>query len=124
VLNGGAGNDLLRGGDGNDTLTGGTGRDTFDFDLAIHLGDADSIADFTKGAGGDFLDIEDLLNEASYAGSDVFGDGYLSFTYNGATTNVMFDANGGADSTQLLVSLTNVTLTASNLENFVFNYTV
>ncbi|HET9395252.1 MAG TPA: calcium-binding protein, partial [Nitrospiraceae bacterium] len=125
VLNGGTGNDTLTGGEGSDKLTGGTGRDTFDFDLKSELGDADSITDFTKGAGGDVLDISDLLESVSYAGSDVFADGYLSFGYSNGTTSIMFDDDGvGANNALLLVSLTNVTLTASNTENFAFNYTV
>jgi hypothetical protein len=71
------------------------------------------------------LDISDLLNSVSYAGSDVFADGYLSFGYSNGTTSIMFDDDGvGANNALLLVSLTNVTLTASNTENFAFNYTV
>ncbi|WP_162916594.1 M10 family metallopeptidase C-terminal domain-containing protein [Dongia deserti] len=140
ILDGGAGNDTLVGGGGNDTLigatgndtlhggagidrlTGGAGRDTFDFDALSEAGD--TITDFTKGAGGDVLDISDLLDSVAYAGNDVFGDGYLSFSYNGTTTNVMFDADGGGDNAVLLASLLNVNLTSSNLENFTFNYTV
>jgi Ca2+-binding RTX toxin-like protein len=67
VLLGGDGNDLLRGGLGFDFLDGGAGSDTFDFDRLEEAGD--TIANFQLGAGGDVLDIADLLAfSTSYAG--------------------------------------------------------
>jgi Ca2+-binding RTX toxin-like protein len=124
VLDSGSGNDPLNGGYGTDTLNGRAGSDRFDFNLASELGDDDLIIGFERGAGGDVLDISDLLNDVGYLGSDVFGDGYLSLTVNGANTDVMFDTDGGGDNAVLLASLLNVELTSSHLENFAFNYTV
>jgi len=55
----GIGNDLIDGDGGVDTLSGGDGSDTFHFH---NLGDGvDTIIDFATGAGGDVLDVADLL---------------------------------------------------------------
>jgi Ca2+-binding RTX toxin-like protein len=122
TLNGGAGNDFLHGGDGIDKLTGGVGNDTFDFDGLSELGD--TIADFTKGAGKDLLDISDLLDSVNYvAVVDIFTDQYVSFTYanNNTTTNVMFDQDGSGIgfTATTLASLSNVHLTAADIGNFI-----
>jgi Ca2+-binding RTX toxin-like protein len=73
TLNGGEGNDTLHGGAGNDSLTGGLGSDVF----AWHLSDpgttqatqaVDRISDFNvaaPSAGGDVLDLRDLLSGES-----------------------------------------------------------
>lgn len=55
----GAGSDVVNGGAGADRLVGGAGSDRFDYN-AISEG-YDTIADFTRGAGGDKLDIRDVL---------------------------------------------------------------
>ncbi len=76
TLNGGNGNDTLIGGAGNDTLTGGSGSDIFRWELADQ-GTAgapakDTITDFstaTPAAGGDVLDLRDLLVGETHAGS-------------------------------------------------------
>jgi Ca2+-binding RTX toxin-like protein len=119
VLLGGVGNDFLQAGDGSDKMTGGAGNDIFDFNLVSELGNLDFITDFKKGA--DLLDIHDLLSNASYAGSDIFGDGIVSFTYSGTTTNVLFDADGtlGGGSTTALASLLNVNLTSADTTSFI-----
>jgi Ca2+-binding RTX toxin-like protein len=68
IISGGLGDDKLRGGQGADTLLGGSGSDRFEFvggDLAGAV--TDSIGDFQAGAGGDVLDISELL--VGYSGS-------------------------------------------------------
>jgi Ca2+-binding RTX toxin-like protein len=119
TLLGGLGNDLLDGGDGTDRMTGGAGVDTFDFNLTSELGDV--ITDFKKGLGGDLLDISNLLDAVLYAGSDIFGDGIVSFGYSGTTTNILFDADGtGSGSTATtLASLLNVHLTSADSASFI-----
>lgn len=75
TINGGTGNDTLAGGAGSDSLTGGAGSDVF----AWHLSDpgansasraVDRITDFNvaaPSAGGDVLDLRDLLSGESAA---------------------------------------------------------
>jgi Ca2+-binding RTX toxin-like protein len=97
-----AGNDRLFGGDGNDTLsasygvdtlTGGTGSDHF-----VQSGDLsagpDTIADFTLGAGGDVLDIADLLTGFGAGTSDP--NDFVQCETLGGNTTVSVDADGAA----------------------------
>jgi Ca2+-binding RTX toxin-like protein len=65
TLSGGLGNDLLRGGPGADNINGGAGADRIDFDSPAD--GVDTISGFATGAGGDVLDIADLLSWTSYA---------------------------------------------------------
>ncbi len=66
TLDGGTGNDRLIGGTGNDILTGGDGSDTFAWmrgDQGTSASPAvDRVTDFTRGSGGDVLDLSDLLD--------------------------------------------------------------
>ena len=118
-LNGAAGNDVLVAGDGTDKMTGSTGNDIFDFNLLSELGDLDLITDFKKGQ--DRIDIADLLDEALYAGSDIFGDGIVTFTYDKTTTNIWFDADGtaGGGTALSLASLLSVNLTSTDSASFI-----
>ncbi len=81
TLYGGQGADRLSGGEGADHLYGGTGADTFILDALDGL--ADTIHDFARGAGGDVLDIADLLQ-----GFDPLADALDSFVR-------LVDAGGG-----------------------------
>ena len=119
VLNGGAGDDTLIGGVGSDTLIGGIGRDIFEYLDLSEAGDA--IADFVTGVAGDILKIDDLLDGLGYAGADPFADGFLSFQQVGADTVVGVDADGGGDSFQNLVILSNATLLQADTSNYVID---
>lgn len=92
-LDGGAGNDRLAGGAGRDTLLGGEGSDRFEFQ---RLGDAgDLIADFESGAGGDVIDIADLLAlDTDFADGKVLAD-YVSLVTVGGDAVLRVDADGG-----------------------------
>jgi Ca2+-binding RTX toxin-like protein len=103
ILRGGAGTDVLIGGAGNDTMTGGAGSDTFVWNLvdrgAAGSAAADNItaADFTAAtpaAGGDILDLRDLLvgeNHGTGIGNLV---DYLHFEIAGANTIVHVSSTG------------------------------
>lgn len=120
LISAGLGDDYIYGDVGQDTLTGGGGNDLFVFADLDDLGDI--ITDFTKGA--DKISILPLLfsSEVDYKGNDVFGDGLLSFSYNGANTNILFDADGNSgigSGPTLLATLQNATLTSSDLDSFI-----
>jgi hypothetical protein len=77
VLHGGDGHDRFIGGPGSDIMTGGSGIDIFqwswlDLDLDEEGGgiggsvDIDTITDFTRGPGGDQLDVSGILSQAGY----------------------------------------------------------
>ncbi|WP_348943970.1 retention module-containing protein [Chitinibacter sp. FCG-7] len=95
-----AGNDILNGGAGNDILNGGTGSDTFVFASTPTANGIDTIQNFTVNtiaAGGDVLDITDLLSGAgiSAASFNATEGAFLQFVSDGlGNTKVMFDANG------------------------------
>jgi Ca2+-binding RTX toxin-like protein len=94
ILNGDDGNDILVGGAGADTMSGGAGSDTF----VYRSGDAAAVdtisGGFTAGAGGDVLDIADLLVGA-FVGNE---SSYLSLRESGGNTILSIDRDG-ADTT-------------------------
>lgn len=126
-LSGGAGNDVLEGSSGNDQLSGGAGADTF----VWHLVDKgtktvpanDTVSDFTVGAGGDTLDIKDLLqNENSGNLTE-----YLHFTSNGADTTISissagdFKGNNYSTATDQTIVLSGVNLTTMGTDADIIN---
>ena len=118
VLNGGAGSDTLQGGDGNDKMTGGAGSDTFDFDVLADGGDGDSITDFKLGAGGDVLNLADLVDSFGDP-ADPFAGGYLAFIQSGASMVVLVDADGGMNNVIALATLLNVVAANLDTTNYV-----
>lgn len=109
ILMGGIGNDTLDGGAGIDKLTGGLDADTFVFHAgqATSATNADIIADFTSGAGGDVLDIRDVL--VGYSGTIT---DFVHLTSINGNTVVSVDANGltGGSVFINIATLTGVTL--------------
>ncbi|MES2245444.1 MAG: tandem-95 repeat protein [Pseudomonadota bacterium] len=107
ILNGGDGRDLIIGGQGADNLTGGLGSDIFAWELndggTAGAPVTDTITDFdlaTRSAGGDVLDLRDLLvGEASgtLLGQDNLAN-FLHFEKSGADTIVHISSTGGFSS--------------------------
>ena len=90
ILIGGDGADTLDGGRGIDRLTGGDGTDLF-LRHALNEG-RDIITDFQSGAGGDVLDISDML-----LGFTAGNEGqFVQCVASGGATIVRVDANGSA----------------------------
>ncbi|MGQ0750832.1 MAG: type I secretion C-terminal target domain-containing protein, partial [Betaproteobacteria bacterium] len=114
ILVGGVGNDMLVGGAGADVLTGGAGSDTFAF-LGSDGVESDTITDFAVGdasAGGDVLDISDLLTDSGYAGDAATLQNFVSVVESGGNTLVSVDADGAGPATaQQIVTLQGVTNT-------------
>jgi Ca2+-binding RTX toxin-like protein len=99
ILDGGSGNDILIGGAGNDIMTGGLGADVFKWSLA-DAGTAgapaqDVITDFDTVAGGDKLDLRDLLQGEISQGVGANLESYLHFEKVGSDTIVHISSNGG-----------------------------
>ncbi|MEZ0260911.1 MAG: beta strand repeat-containing protein [Alphaproteobacteria bacterium] len=94
TLLGGLDNDILEGGLGIDTMNGGGGVDTFMYRSAEagSSTNADIINGFTAGAGGDAIDISDVL--VGYAAGSV--DAWVHLTVVGGDTVVSVDKNGAA----------------------------
>ena len=91
AITGDGGDNLIRGGGGADTLTGGGGSDTFVYRFALDA--ADTITDFTVGAGGDVLDIAELLDTATtWVGGNY--DDYVRVVDSGADALVQYSFDG------------------------------
>ncbi|MBZ0093975.1 MAG: retention module-containing protein [Sulfuricella sp.] len=110
ILIGDGGNDILSGRGGADTLTGGSGSDTFTF----KAGDTgvDTITDFTVGAGGDVLDVSDVLSGTGVTSSNVGAFIIFDTTSSPGNTvvSVDLDGEGGGAPVQLAI-LQGVTFT-------------
>jgi Ca2+-binding RTX toxin-like protein len=104
VLSGGDGRDLIVGGQGADNLSGGLGADIFAWELndgaTAGAPVTDTITDFdlaTRAAGGDVLDLRDLLvgeTAGSVLGQDNLAN-FLHFEKSGADTIVHISTTGG-----------------------------
>jgi Ca2+-binding RTX toxin-like protein len=96
TLIGSDGNDILVGGQGDDVLTGGDGVDVFKWNSGDQIGSTDTgdhITDFAMGAGGDVLNLADLLQGED--GMDALGlSNYLHFTSNGTDTTIEVTTGG------------------------------
>jgi Ca2+-binding RTX toxin-like protein len=96
VLEGGDGNDTLVAGFGTDQLTGGAGSDTFAVGTTGGIvGGVDRVIDFQVGAGGDRLDLGDLLTGYDPGTSDA--NDFVRFIASGGGTMVQVDADGAAN---------------------------
>ncbi|WP_374090855.1 DUF5801 repeats-in-toxin domain-containing protein [Methylomicrobium lacus] len=122
TIDGRAGDDMLSGGAGSDTLTGGSGADVFQYlDGDLNGGGVDHITDFDASAipaaGGDTLDIRDLLiGFGGATAGDAVTDGFLQFADNGGATSVQVDTDGAANGTsfQTVAVLDSVAFTDAN----------
>lgn len=90
TLYGGFGNDILVGGIGADNLYGGDGSDTFAFDAIDGL--VDKIHDFQGGAGGDTLNLTNLLSGYDPL-TDLLND-FVRMVQNGANQEIHVNADG------------------------------
>ncbi|MDP2071861.1 MAG: type I secretion C-terminal target domain-containing protein, partial [Methylotenera sp.] len=130
TLIGGTGSDLLVGGAGNDTMTGGNGTsddgvtDVFKWSLAdagtVGAPAVDTINFFgtaASSAGGDVLDIKDLLVGESHTAAAL--DNYIHFQVSGGNTT-MYISSTGAFGDNNAVGAPNAIVTANTVQNIVF----
>ena len=90
TLLGQGGADTILGGTGADTMTGGGAADTFEF-LRPDLGaGVDHVTDFSNGAGGDVLDITDLLT--GFTGANL--SDFVTISTIAGDTHVTVDPDG------------------------------
>ncbi|MCW2311561.1 hypothetical protein M2244_001294 [Rhodoferax antarcticus] len=101
TVNAGDGADVISGGAGNDLLTGGLGSDTFVWALAdqgiMGAPARDTITDFNTAshtAGGDVLDLRDLLTGENHTSGTGNLTSYLHFEKTGSDTVVHISRNG------------------------------
>jgi T1SS-143 domain-containing protein len=123
TLSGNSGDDVLIGGTGNDSLTGGAGADTFKWGLNDNgttvTPAVDTITDFGTAdyaAGGDRLDLRDLLVGESSATLDKF----LHFNWNGTNT-VLYISTSGAFNAGNGTATNPTDVTSNDVQQIVFN---
>ncbi|MBI4031519.1 MAG: DUF4114 domain-containing protein [Proteobacteria bacterium] len=92
IIDGGVGDDILFGQQGADTLYGEQGSDVFAFDVMD--GFVDTIKDFEVGAGGDALNITDILQGFDEL-TDLLND-FVRLADSGGNTEVQVNADGDA----------------------------
>jgi Ca2+-binding RTX toxin-like protein len=104
TLNGDDGADVLTGGQGADFLTGGQGADVFKWELAdngaVNAFTTDRITDFSAAnpsAGGDVLDLRDLLQGDLHGANNTAGNlgNFLDFSVAGGSTTIRISTSGG-----------------------------
>jgi T1SS-143 domain-containing protein len=104
TLDGGDGADTLIGGVGADILTGGLGADVFKWELADNgaagAPTTDHISDFSAAnpsAGGDVLDLRDLLQGDLHGANNAAGNlgNFLDFNVSGGSTTIRISTSGG-----------------------------
>jgi Ca2+-binding RTX toxin-like protein len=125
VFDGGDGDDffILQGLDsrGSKTLTGGAGRDEY-----VISGFAQSqiptpvSTDFEAGAGGDLVDVQDILS-FKFKGGDPFAQGFLRLRQSGADTLLQWDSDGKANGANWVSTLVMRNVNAADIssDNFV-----
>jgi len=106
------GDDTLLGGTGDDTLFGGSGADSFTWGAETSAGEADIVADFETGPGGDALDLSALLSGVGAGDGGDALDAWLQVSFDGTDTTIGVDANGdGSGFTDVTVTVQGVDLT-------------
>ncbi|MCW7541970.1 tandem-95 repeat protein [Aquabacterium sp. A7-Y] len=129
LLIGGTGDDVLRGDGGNDQLTGGAGSDVFRWGLADRgtagSPSTDVITDFdasAASAGGDVLDLRDLLSGEDMGNNGSVGDlaTFLDFnvtTVNGVTqTEIRISSTGQFPASGGTAALTDQSIVLENVD--------
>lgn len=90
ILYGEAGDDILVVGEGTDEIRGGSGSDTIVYDFLDAA--TDTIIGFETGAGGDILNITDILVDYDPL-EDAIAD-FVQLSANGDNTDILIDADG------------------------------
>ncbi len=124
---GGAGNDYFDyvsfQNAGVDRIFTGTGQDTIRLWYNYAVGTADTVVDFTTGAGGDVLTSFDWYFENLAAGENPFLNGYLRLRAVGPDTVLEYDRDGAGGATytwRALINFEGVTPGSFTRDNFSF----
>ena len=123
---GSAGDDVITGNQGNDVLFGMAGADTFDYNRLTNGNGTDTIMDFETGAGGDVIDLSDLLVGYESGTSDL-ADFIIVDTVSETDdtlvlridTDGVSDVNSDPFSPNLTIVLDNISAADVNLSTFV-----
>src|SRR5688572_15641088 len=148
IIEGGAGDDRIAGGPGNDTMDGGEGDDTFVVEFAgrtsvaaggmgrdvyllkdSELSRGYSVTDFAVGAGGDVIDVFELMQRSAhnnhggrYIGGNPFDPElrFLRLVQDGADVDLLWDVDGaGTDfRARTMLTLKGVDLDTLTSDNF------
>jgi serralysin len=99
-LTGDASVNILAGGAGNDTLAGGSGADRFDYNPNDGV---DTITDFARGAGGDVVDIADVL--VGYSAGVSNAASFVHLLEAGGNTTIQVNSDGAGNDFAAIIVL-------------------
>jgi RTX calcium-binding nonapeptide repeat (4 copies)/FG-GAP-like repeat len=102
-----------------DVMTGGAGRDVFQINATNEIFKV--VTDFQAGAGGDVLDLHNLLISIGHGPTNALTDGTIRMVQNGAATEVQVDMHPGENRFATAVTLQNVSASSLVADNFLLD---
>jgi hypothetical protein len=99
-----------------DVMTGGAGQDVFQINATNEIFKV--VTDFQAGAGGDVLDLRNLLISIGHGPTNALTDGTIRMVQNGAATEVQVDMHPGEHRFATAVTLQNVSAPSLVADNF------
>ena len=99
-----------------DVMTGGAGQDVFQINATNEIFKV--LTDFQAGAGGDVLDLRNLLISIGHGPTNALTDGTIRMVQNGAATEVQVDMHPGERRFATAVMLQNVSASSLVADNF------
>jgi len=102
-----------------DVMNGGAGRDVFQINATNEIFKV--VTDFQAGAGGDVLDLHNLLISIGHGPTNALTDGTIRMVQNGAATEVQVDMRPGENRFATAVTLQNVSASSLVADNFLLD---
>jgi len=102
-----------------DVMSGGAGQDVFQINAPNEIFKV--VTDFQAGAGGDVLDLRNLLISVGHGPTNALTDGTIRMVQNGAATEVQVDLHPGEHRFATAVTLQDVSASSLVADNFLLD---
>jgi len=100
-------------------MSGGAGQDVFQINAPNEIFKV--VTDFQAGAGGDVLDLRNLLISVGHGPTNALTDGTIRMVQNGAATEVQVDLHPGEHRFATAVTLQDVSASSLVADNFLLD---